>query len=163
MIKKFSSSLKVDRKFFLLNVCLFMALFILGCLLASAFNNDYSIDHEFHSFIDIFINNSRIALVGMFGTIVLAYCIFVFNTIVLGMSLYVAFNVYPVGQLYKLFVFHGFLEIFCWLITLNISRKVTKWYLKKEKPKGLFYQIIICIILYALAAFIEYMVILGRG
>ncbi|MBT2576925.1 stage II sporulation protein M [Bacillus sp. ISL-8] len=163
MIKKFLSSLKIDWKFFLLNVCLFIALFIIGCLLASAFNNDHSIDHEFHSFLDIFINNSRIALVGMLGTIVFAYFIFVFNTILLGMSLYLAFNVYPFWQLFKLFAFHGILEIICWLITLDISRKVTRYYFKKEKPEGLFYQIIICIILYAIAAFIEYMVMLGRG
>ncbi|MFT0800076.1 stage II sporulation protein M [Bacillus swezeyi] len=99
-----------------------------GYVLASSFGLDVHVAASSSlSPLKIFANNIAVAILSVLGTCFLAYFIFFVNSLFLGMNIYFPLNVYSFSEMMRLLSFHAPVEVFCWLLTLQISVQFTKF------------------------------------
>lgn len=157
MIPNSLNYLGLNNKQLFIDLSILLFLLFVGYMLSDAImlEHDKDITPEKLSVVDIFINNIKVAFFSIIGTIIFGYLIFFLNGLFLGMILQNASNVYSFETLLGLFVFHGPVEMLCWLLTLQISMQLTKRIFNKSARFPSKTLVILTILLYFIAALIE--------
>lgn len=105
---------------------------LIGYLLSNTFKIDVDVNDQTLNPFSIFFNNIKVAILSVLGTFFLGYSIFFVNSIFLGMSINYSLEVYSLSEILRLLGFHAPLELFCWLLTLQISFKLTQYFFVRK-------------------------------
>ncbi len=156
--------LGVNHKQLFFDISLLTLLIVAGYLLSGTLiiaNGEEIVNQEELSILGIFYNNIKISFFSIVGTIIFGYFILLVNGIILGMAIQTATNIYSIQELFVLLGFHGPIEIVGWLLTLQISMKITKRILDKNSKFPSRTLVSVTILLYLVGAVIES--IISRG
>ena len=131
---------------------------------------DLPINRDNISLVGIFINNLTIGVLLIFFTSLVSYPIILFNGFFLGLNIFFAVQLFGLEKTLLTLTFHTPLEIFGWILCVIASKRMLTFYkgiLKKQFNQELLIYIFkflgVIILIYLLAAIIEYNVFLLLG
>lgn len=149
-------------KTYAIDISLILALIIFGVIFSQSLDLDDTPSYSRISWLDIFLNNTVISLAAAALTKYAAYPIIIFNSIFLGLSIGLHAQIEGILITFQLLSLHGLLEIFGWVVCLELSRKFLQWYRNmlrirrvQSPPKSLLVFLLFMVAVYLAAAILE--------
>ncbi|MBE3550627.1 MAG: stage II sporulation protein M [Brockia lithotrophica] len=155
------------NKKFILYFCLDVVLILISILIGYIFGDFLNIKEVKNesvslSFVSIFTHNLTLSIILILGTQILSYPVITFNSFFLGINLNFAIRIYGIRDTINLIIYHTPIEIFGWLLTLLISKKMLTLYKLIYNKKnflnllrGILLYLFILIIIYLISSIIE--------
>ncbi|MCK2003757.1 stage II sporulation protein M [[Brevibacterium] frigoritolerans] len=136
---------------------------VMGVFFGSLLDIHLTINRETISMIDIFLNNLIIGIVLVLFTSLVSFPIILFNGFFLGVNIFFSIQLFGSYKTFLTLVFHTPLEIFGWILCIIASNRMFIFYRGLFKKRFnldvllyVFKSIGVLILIYLLAAIIEY-------
>lgn len=153
---------KLLRNKKLFDFILIIIFILIGYLFASILkSSNVKVEKVYFNFLDIFFHNVSMALIIIVLTKLVSYPAILFNSFFLGINIFFSFKIRGIANTLFLLL-HVPLEIYGWILTLSLSKKMFDFYssiIYKKKYninyKKLLLEICLFIIIFLIGAIVE--------